>query len=273
MSGSGREGRDKFAFDPANAAVFGELDVARCYACRPPYAPELYTRLLELVPKRARALDLGCGPGKIARELAAYFDEIVAVDPSEPMLQAGQELGQLRNVQWLRGRAEDVDLAGPFDLITIGTAVHWMQHDAVFPRLLNWLNGGGLAIVSSERTDNEADWSKRWIDFLRTWLKRVGREYDPAGFGAAGQTYRPWMDIEVEENFVHEFHQPVEDFIALQHSTATFARAKLGPALSSEFDLELSDVLMPLSENGILRYRMRSRLVWGRPRANPREVQ
>ena len=271
MSAAGRA-QKPFAFDPANGAVFGELDVARCYAHRPPYAPALYRRLLELVPGRARALDLGCGPGKVALQLASHFGEIVAVDPSESMLAAGRELSRAGNIRWLQGHAEDISLGGPFDLITIGTAVHWMHHDVVFPRLREWLRQGPLAIISSERNDNDSAWSRRWISFLKDWLWRVGREYDPAGFGAAGQTYKDWMDIDGDESFVHEFSQSVQDFIALQHSTATFARAKLGPTLSAEFDSELYDALFPLSDQGVLRFAMRSNLVWGKPRNQKREA-
>ena len=271
MSAAGRA-QKPFAFDPANGAVFGELDVARCYAHRPPYAPALYERLLELVPGRARALDLGCGPGKVALQLAPYFGEVVAVDPSESMLAAGQELSLATNIRWLQGHAEAISLGGPFDLITIGTAVHWMRHDVVFPRLCGWLGRGPLAIISSERNDNDTAWSRRWIAFLKDWLRRVGREYDPVGFGAAGQTYKSWMDIDGDESFVHVFRQSVQDFIALQHSTATFARAKLGPKLSAEFDRELFDALSPLSDQGVLSFAMRSNLVWGKPRNQERET-
>ena len=88
-------------------AIFAEADVARCYHARPPYAPALCHRLLELVPGRHRALDLGCGPGKVAVVLAEHFDEVVALDPSEPMLAAGQaaDEGRHPNIAWTRGKA------------------------------------------------------------------------------------------------------------------------------------------------------------------------
>jgi len=247
--------------------VFGELDVARCYEHRTPYAAGLYERLLGLVPRRERLLDLGCGPGKIARELAPYFKMVVAVDPSAAMLEAGQERSESRNISWACARAEDVAVEGKFDAITIGTAVHWMQHDIVFPNMSEWLDEGGvLAIVDSERSDNEAAWSQRWIEFLKTWLRRVGREYDPVNFASAGRTYVNWMDIHGRESFVEDFRQRVEHFIACQHSTATFARAKMGADLAAEFDTELDETLRPLSQDGWLAFKVRSNLTWGRPR-------
>ena len=262
-----------FAFNPADGSAFGELDVARCYAYRAPYAPQLYERLVDLVPKRDRLLDLGCGPGKIARELAPRFADVVAVDPSAAMLEAGKELNESNNVSWRCSRAEDITFDGRFDAITIGTAVHWMQHDIVFPKMSGWLGEDGvLAIIDSERGDNESPWSGQWVEFLKNWLKRVGREYDPVNFAAAGRTYVSWMNIEVTESFTADFGQPVEHFIACQHSTATFARAKMGAELAGEFDAELDRALRTISDNGWLKFKVRSNLTWGKPRQSKKEM-
>jgi hypothetical protein len=185
------------------------------------------------------------------------------------MLDAGRELGEFPNIFWLHGRAEDAAVEGPFDLIAVGTAVHWMQHDIVFPRMASWLRPDGMvAIISSER-GNEAEFADRnvrWIEFLKRWLDRVGRQYDPVGFAAAGRTYAAWMIILGEEQFESDFQQPLEHYIALQHSTATFARAKMGHQLASEFDSDLHATLSPFTEDGLLQFHMRSRLVWGKPR-------
>jgi ubiquinone/menaquinone biosynthesis C-methylase UbiE len=272
MTPGGAAERRPFTFDPANGVVFGELDVARCYRHRVPYSPALYERLLILAPRRERLLDLGCGPGKIARELAPRFAEVTAVDPSAAMLEAGQELNASHNISWLCGRAEDVVLDGRFDAIAIGTAVHWMQHEIVFPRMSEWLAlDGVLAIIDSERSDNDSPWSPRWVEFLKTWLKRVGREYDPVNFAAAGRTYVRWMDVRGKESFIEDFRQPIEHFIACQHSTATFARAKMGGDLAAKFDAELDQALRPLSHDGWLEFRVRSNLTWGKPRRWERE--
>jgi len=74
------------------------------------------------------------------------------------------------------------------------------------------------------------------------------------------------MDIKGRETFVEDFRQPVEHFIACQHSTATFARAKLGAELAAEFDEALDAALRPLSNNGWLEFKVRSNLTWGKPR-------
>ena len=139
-------------------------------------------------------------------------------------------------------------------------------------KMAEWLADAGLlAIVDSERSDNDAAWSRQWLEFLKVWLRRVGREYDPVNFAAAGRTYVSWMDVRGRESFIHDFRQPLEHFIACQHSTATFARAKMGLDLAREFDAELDRTLRPLSDEGWLHFKVRSNLSWGKARLSKEE--
>ncbi|HWA62476.1 MAG TPA: hypothetical protein VG939_13930 [Caulobacteraceae bacterium] len=57
--------------DRSGGAAFDDPDVARAYANRAPYPAALIDRLAALAPARRRALDLGCGPGKLTLPLAA----------------------------------------------------------------------------------------------------------------------------------------------------------------------------------------------------------
>jgi SAM-dependent methyltransferase len=262
-----------FAFDAKNATAFEGLDVARCYRHRPPYAPALYERFLGLLPARHRLLDLGCGPGKIARALAPYFRAVVAVDPSAPMLVAGQESddGKPQHISWVCARAEDFVRGETFDAIAIGAAVHWMQQDVVFPKMLQWLEPAGvLAIISGDGV-SASPWEEPLRAFVIRWLARVGRQYDEKGFRAAGLTYLAWMDVQGSESFVFDFEQPLDDFIECEHSRATWARDAMGEALAREFDRDLQNTLAPFARDGLLRFQVKSNLTWGRPRSVKKE--
>jgi SAM-dependent methyltransferase len=270
----GRASRRPFAFDRANGAVFGELDVARCYAHRSPYAPALYERLLQIVANRERALDLGCGPGKIALALAPHFREVIAVDPSGPMLEAGCELSDRSNIVWRKTTAEALEFDTSVNVITIGAAVHWMNHPVVFPKMAGWLDDEGLIAILSGGGGSgvaAAPWGDSWLTFLKTWLVRLGQEYNRAEFVAAGEAYLNWMDVEGSETFAFVFSQSVNDFISAQHSTATFARAKMGNDLAAEFDDDLRRVLAPVAQDGTLCFEVQSSLVWGKPRTSRRD--
>lgn len=74
------------------ASVFADSDVVEHYRCRPPYPRAVYEHLLKLAPRHEAILDLGCGPGKLVRELADAFSTAVAVDASEAMLDQARTL-------------------------------------------------------------------------------------------------------------------------------------------------------------------------------------
>ena len=123
--------------DPTRGQAFDNLDVARAYANRAPYPPDLLRRLGELALNRNRALDLGCGPGKLARPLADIFARVEAVDPAAPMIAVGRELdaGDHTNIAWMVSTAESAPLYGPYELVVAGVSIHWMDHEVLFTRL------------------------------------------------------------------------------------------------------------------------------------------
>jgi SAM-dependent methyltransferase len=111
---------------------------------RPRYPAELIERLAEAagLDGTGRLLDLGTGPGFLAVPLAAYVEEVVAVDPEPEML---AELPP--SIRAVRGRAEDVDASwGRYRLVTIGRAYHWMD-----PEVLQRLPTGQVALVGEEQ--------------------------------------------------------------------------------------------------------------------------
>jgi len=268
--------RDQIQRD-AVGATFGEADVAACYARRAPYAPALYERLLTLVPGRGRALDLGCGPGKVARVLADHFDEVVALDPAAEMLAAGRaaDAGAHENIAWTLGRAEDYQSGAGFDLVAAGTSIHWPDHAVVFPKLAAWTPL--LAVIGGDEPVRHPCGQEAWLDFLKRWLARMAartpgtrRPYDPAAAAAEGSRHEAWMDIAGRERFAFTFHQSVEDFVLGQHSRATWSRAAMGAELAAAFDAELDTLMRPLAADGMLALEMETQLTWGAPRRTRR---
>ena len=257
------------ALDRTQGEAFDDRDVACSYACRAPYAPAAYAFLFDLVSHGA-ALDLGCGPGKIARVLAEVFARVDAVDPSHPMLEVARELDADRhsNINWIRAHGETAALEPPYELITAGASIHWMDHAVVFPRLAKVIADEGFMAVMDGDGAHQPPWADDWLEFLKRWLLRVGRPYDETRLKDV-QSYRNWMDIEGERAFEFSFDQRVEDFIECQHSRATWARAKMGGDLADEFDRELREVVEPHAKEGTLSYTVRTELVWGRPRTSP----
>jgi hypothetical protein len=75
------------------------------------------------------------------------------------------------------------------------------------------------------------------------------------------------MDIAGRARFPFVFHQSVEDFITCQHSRATSSRTLMGEALAAEYDAELSQLMRPYAEHGLLALPIEAELTWGRPLA------
>jgi SAM-dependent methyltransferase len=169
---------DQAALRAAGAAIFAQAEVAASYYARQPYAPAAYETLLAQVPGRARALDLGCGPGPVARVLAERFGEVVALDPSAPMIAEGQaaDAGAHPNIRWLCARAEDFGDNGNFDVVTAGSSIHWVDPAAVFPKLARLT--GLIAMLANDPLFPRPPppcGIEAWLDFLTRWNERVGR--------------------------------------------------------------------------------------------------
>ncbi|SDB81166.1 Methyltransferase domain-containing protein [Raineyella antarctica] len=102
-----------------------------------------------MAPRGARILDAGCGPGRVAGELARRGHDVLGVDV-DPVLveEAARTYAELPNARWAVGDVSDPDVAAfadvePFDVIVCaGNVVTFMaegtQRDALanFSRLL-----------------------------------------------------------------------------------------------------------------------------------------
>jgi SAM-dependent methyltransferase len=68
-----------------------------------------------MVPRRARILDAGCGPGRVGGHLAAAGHEVVGVDLDPELIAAAEQ--DWPGATWLVGDLAELDLPGVFDAI------------------------------------------------------------------------------------------------------------------------------------------------------------
>lgn len=100
-----------------------------------------------------RLLDVGCGPGTLALELAPLFDEVVGLDPEPGMLAEARrrvDASGLTHARWLDGVAEDLDRhdVGPCRLVTFGQSFHRTDRHRVADLVYELLEpGGSIALV------------------------------------------------------------------------------------------------------------------------------
>src|SRR4029450_12983072 len=99
---------------------------------RVPYAAALIRRVAEVtgLGSEHRVLDLGCGPGALARNFAPLVRDVTAIDPSPEMLAEARVLaGQAANIRFVAGSSYDLDPAlGQFHLVVMGRSFHLMDY-------------------------------------------------------------------------------------------------------------------------------------------------
>jgi SAM-dependent methyltransferase len=249
---------------PAGFALNAFAGTAEHYLrYRLPYPCALFEDLLARVGaiEAGRVLDLGCGPGRIALNLAPRFRDAWALDVEPEMVEVGRAEAVRRgisNVHWIVAAAETTDLpVGSFDLITIGEAFHRFQQRQTVQCILKWLRpGGALAIIGGEGAINGiADWQREAQAVVRRFTDRPspsgptpteGIEEDGALLRIAGFTDVASYDFTVE----HEWTK--EAVVGHLYSTSYCSKAALG-GRASLFEAELTAALLATDPAG--RYR------------------
>lgn len=107
-----------------------------------------------MLPRGARILDAGCGPGRVGSALAARGHTVVGVDVDPVLIAAAEE--DHPGPTWLVGDLVDMDLpargiAEPFDLVVCaGNVMTFLAdgtHEAALARMHAHLAPGGRVVV------------------------------------------------------------------------------------------------------------------------------
>lgn len=137
---------------------------------RVPYSPALIRRVAEVtgLGPHHRVLDLGCGPGPLARGFAPRAHEVLAMDPSAEMLAAARTLVQeAANIRFRAGSSYDLGPAlGYFHLVVMGRSFHWMDRVDTLNRLDRMIEPtGAVALFHDSAPAIPANaWRKVWRD-------------------------------------------------------------------------------------------------------------
>jgi trans-aconitate 3-methyltransferase len=176
-------------------------------------------------------LDIGCGPGTAARDLAPHFAHVIGLDPSEGMINTARDLAGVSStsepIRFEISTAEDLgsNLSPPVedssvDLIVAATAAHWFDMARFWPQAARVLKPGGTAAlwsVGDSRLDPSVPNSVAIMAAVDEINERVLKPFTVPGNLLAQQLYvdlpLPW-----------ELTPPVADL-----DEATFCRKEWGP--------------------------------------------
>jgi len=155
---------------------------ARHYlAGRPAYAERLIARVAEVCGLRTtdRVMDLGCGPGQLARAFAPYVQDVLALDPEPEMLRAARDAwGGVSNIEWREGSSTDLSEAlGRFRMVCMGRSFHWMGRAETLRQLDRLIEAEGAVVLLHDTHSQVPD--NAWYAGYRAILDRYATG-DPA---------------------------------------------------------------------------------------------
>jgi SAM-dependent methyltransferase len=153
---------------------------------RAAYAPALIRRVAEVtgLGSKHRVLDLGCGPGPLARGFAPLVHEVTAIDPSPEMLAEARALARkVANIRFVAGSSYDLDPAlGRFHLAVMGRSFHWMDRVDTLKRLDRMIGpSGAVALFYDTAPAIPANaWRKVWNGIRERYDPDTGpHDHDP----------------------------------------------------------------------------------------------
>jgi ubiquinone/menaquinone biosynthesis C-methylase UbiE len=224
------------------------------------YPDRLIQRVIALTHLRPdeAVLDLGTGPGLLAVLFAAAGMQVSAADPEPDMLEAAAEAARRAGValQLLCCGSDALTAEmGPYRLVTMGRAFHWMERAATL-RILDRIvaPAGAIALFHDFHPDTAEN---RWTKVLREVGDHYGRSSEPHVAERQGPGYRAHESMLLASAFsvldgvsvTIQKSISTDDIVGRAFSMSTCSRAKLG-ARAGAFEADLRAALAAVSPSG-----------------------
>jgi ubiquinone/menaquinone biosynthesis C-methylase UbiE len=246
-----------------HASQFQDASIVRAYGHRVPYPKQTFDVLRELAGAPApTVLDLGCGTGDVTVGVADFADRVDAIDVSPEMIGAAEERTLTRsNVRCILGLVESAPVSRPYDLVTAGQSLPWMDWPVVFTKLKAVLRPGRfLAIVERDYAANA--W---WDDAFQAIINRhsTNREYEKFDLVSELET-RSFFKLSGRRTVGPDpFRQSVRDLVEAFHSRNGFSRDRMTASAAARFDEEATQHLSTFAENGMMNLGAVGTVTWG----------
>jgi SAM-dependent methyltransferase len=226
---------------------------------RPDYAAAL-APLVALVcglNGTGEALDLACGPGQLARAFEPYVASVLAIDPEPEMLAIGRATSEGLPIRFEQASSEDLSPGmGPFRIVLIGRAFHWMDRVETARRLDGLIAPGGALVLF--RTDHLDVPDNAWRVPYQAAL-----DASVAGGARAVWRRRDWVKHEavlLDSPFgalqrlgvVERVRTPVATMLDRVQSMSSTTRSRLGDTGVERLCAEVGAILSPVAQDGLV---------------------
>ncbi len=144
---------------------FMRTDAAARYAkYRPDYSPHLQRAIEASGIVSDRALDVAAGTGISTRAVAAVARHVVALDASVAMTAVAP---RWPNVAHVIGSAERLPfVASTFDLLTVGSALHWFHREAFVRQAARVTTESGHLVIHDHGFTGQMDGVPEFHDWI-----------------------------------------------------------------------------------------------------------
>ena len=111
---------------PNKSVTFDDFAAEYDFAATLQSQNDFFTK--NLSSSKGTALDIGCGSGILAFELAKYYDRVVAVDLSEKLLGIARQKRSAPNIEYIQMDANELAINSQFDLIVSAATFHHLPN-------------------------------------------------------------------------------------------------------------------------------------------------
>lgn len=209
-----------------------------------------------------RLLDLACGPGRATFALCGHFADVLAIDQEEESVSYARELAAelgAGHVRWRTGRAEDLEVAGHFELVTVGDAFHRLDRPRIASLATEWLQPGGhIALLwTTMPWQGSAPWQKAAMDLVVDWMQASGSLENIPSSLAETIAKTPHLAVLAEAGldvigtyeFTASHSWTLETLAGFAYSTSILSPSALG-AHREAFEHDLRDRLLSVRPDG-----------------------
>jgi SAM-dependent methyltransferase len=247
-----------------HAQQFEDIEVARRYHTRPPYPPQVFDIVSELLPDRDRwVLELGCGTGELTLGLCPFVECIDAVDPSAAMLEVARARPDDSRIAWFESRAECFAFPRRYALIVAADSMHWMDWVELFPKLRSALEARGRLVLVAGRALDRPVWDSALRELIR--VHSTNRDY--VAYDVIEELCTRGLFEVVGRRFTDpmRFAQTLDDYVESFHTRNGFLRSRMTERAALEFDAAVRRLVLEHQPSGTVEGTTTARVVWGHP--------
>lgn len=114
--------------------MYDTITAVHYSAYRPPLHAAILARVLEPTQTRTTGVDVGCGTGHSARELAGYCHYVIALEPSEAMLDKAENHDK---VTFVNAAGEQMPLTDcSADIVTLAGSLNYIERKTLTNELI-----------------------------------------------------------------------------------------------------------------------------------------